>query len=338
MNKKSIFFCVGSGGHVLPIKNIILDLIKNGVSKEEIIIFTDKRGAEYLKGLETSMIIYNFSYSQQGLLGYVFKVLHLIKAIIFVYKKTKIHNINYFFTSGAYIAPIATIVSIILRVDIYNQEQNIYAGYGNKFTSYFSKFTFTAFPDTKNLSNRNVKFAGPILNRDLEKVSKVSKSSTYTIGIQGGSQGSKELIEYTEKLSKDLKDLQIKFICITGKTLHTTKDSINISYKTFYQKMSKFYSEIDLQISRAGGGSLEAAYLQIPQILVPYKHGTTKSHQSLNAKYLKDLGVAQIANSYEEIYAYVNNFYLVRNRKNNRFVNIKNGLDVITKELMRNYD
>lgn len=338
MNKKSIFFCVGSGGHVFPVKNIILDLIKNGVSKEEIIIFTDKRGVEYLNGLESSTITYNFSYSQKGLLGYVFKALHLIKAIIFVYRKTKIHNINYFFTSGAYIAPIATIVSIILRVDIYNQEQNIYAGYGNKFTSYFSKFTFTSFPDTKNLSNRNVQFAGPILNRDLEKVSKVSKSNTYTIGIQGGSQGSKELIRYSEKLSEDLKDLQINIICITGKNLHTMKDSINISYKAFYQNMVKFYSEIDLQISRAGGGSLEAAYLQIPQILVPYKYGTTKSHQSLNAKYLKDLGIAQIANSYEEIYAYVNNFYLDRTNKNNRFVKIKNGLDVITKELMRNYD
>ena len=47
MNKKSVFFCVGSGGHVFPVKNIILDLIKNGVSKEEIIIFTDKRGEEF---------------------------------------------------------------------------------------------------------------------------------------------------------------------------------------------------------------------------------------------------------------------------------------------------
>ena len=64
--------------------------------------------------------------------------------------------------------------------------------------------------------------------------------------------------------------------------------------------MNSYYSKINLQISRSGGGALEAAYLGIPQILIPFKHGTTASHQILNAEYLKNLGVAIIVNSYTE--------------------------------------
>ena len=51
--------------------------------------------------------------------------------------------------------------------------------------------------------------------------------------------------------------------------------------------MDDFYKNIDILVGRAGGGSLEAAYLGIPQIVIPYKHGTTSSHQELNARYLE---------------------------------------------------
>ena len=37
--------------------------------------------------------------------------------------------------------------------------------------------------------------------------------------------------------------------------------------------MSEYYGKINLQIS-SGGGALEAAYLGIPQVLIPFKHGT----------------------------------------------------------------
>ena len=50
--------------------------------------------------------------------------------------------------------------------------------------------------------------------------------------------------------------------------------------------MTDFYSSIDLQVSRAGGGVLEAVLINIPLLLIPYKHGTTSTHQSMNAEYL----------------------------------------------------
>jgi UDP-N-acetylglucosamine:LPS N-acetylglucosamine transferase len=35
MNKKICFFCVGTGGHVLPVKNLLLELENLGVSPND---------------------------------------------------------------------------------------------------------------------------------------------------------------------------------------------------------------------------------------------------------------------------------------------------------------
>ena len=44
MNNYIYFFCVGTGGHVLPAKNIINELISNGFDNKKIGVITDKRG------------------------------------------------------------------------------------------------------------------------------------------------------------------------------------------------------------------------------------------------------------------------------------------------------
>ena len=64
--------------------------------------------------------------------------------------------------------------------------------------------------------------------------------------------------------------------------------------------MQSFYNSIHLQVSRAGGGSLEAAYLNIYQLLIPFKHGTTSVHQQLNAEYLEKINAARIIKNYED--------------------------------------
>ena len=74
--------------------------------------------------------------------------------------------------------------------------------------------------------------------------------------------------------------------------------------------MDDFYKNIDILVGRAGGGSLEAAYLGIPQIVVPYKHGTTSSHQDLNAKYLENKKFGFKVNSFDELLSKVSEFSL----------------------------
>ena len=61
MNNKICFFCVGTGGHVLPVKNLVNELKKLDVDIENIIVVTDDRGKEYLDNLNINTFITRFT-------------------------------------------------------------------------------------------------------------------------------------------------------------------------------------------------------------------------------------------------------------------------------------
>ena len=102
-------------------------------------------------------------------------------------------------------------------------------------------------------------------------------------------------------------------------------------FKNFFSRSGGSHSGFSY-LSRAGGGSLEAAFLNIPQLLVPYKHGTTSQHQLLNAQFLEKKGAAKIITSYEELKAMLNS-YLDDELSKLEF-NIKAGNDHIGKVLI----
>ena len=58
---KAIFLCVGSGGHVLPVVNIINTMVEKGIDKKNILIITDQRGKEYLKNRDYEILLYPFA-------------------------------------------------------------------------------------------------------------------------------------------------------------------------------------------------------------------------------------------------------------------------------------
>ena len=124
----------------------------------------------------------------------------------------------------------------------------------------------------------------------------------------------------------------------TGEEDTATPDTLDIDNKNyqsieFIKEMDDFYKRIDILVGRAGGGSLEAAYLGIPQILIPYKHGTTSSHQELNAKYLEDKGWGITVNTFDELTSKIKNISkdITENKLN--LPNIPIGNQSISKEL-----
>ena len=96
--------------------------------------------------------------------------------------------------------------------------------------------------------------------------------------------------------------IKVKILHIVGPSnIDKSKNFDNYEQLEYVNNMNDFYQQIDIQISRAGGGILEALYLNIPLILIPYKLGTTSSHQQLNAKFLVDNEYAIICNNYTDI-------------------------------------
>tara|TARA_Y100001970_G_C14210729_1_gene846739 strand:+ start:863 stop:1885 length:1023 start_codon:yes stop_codon:yes gene_type:complete len=334
--KKIGIFCVGTGGHVLPAKNIINELNDKNIGLENIVVITDKRGVQYFDSLDLKIHIENIYRSNHGIIGYLLNFNKILKSINNIKYLLKKENIEVVFCTGSYIAPIASFLCMLLKIKYFGQEQNIYGGLGNKFSSYLPGIIFTSYPDTKNLLKKNIKFVGPIFNKNIIQVSNNKKN--IVIGVQGGSQGSKEINDFIYKFLNSNKLNKVSFIHITGKNKLINENHYeNYKQFDFIEDMNFYYSNISLQIGRAGGGSLEAAYLEIPQILIPFKHGTTSSHQSLNAEYLKELGLAKVVNTYNEfeeaLLKIVNNF---DEWKINNFhkANIQSGNEKIIKYLM----
>tara|TARA_Y100000996_G_scaffold77252_1_gene52053 strand:- start:3526 stop:4539 length:1014 start_codon:yes stop_codon:yes gene_type:complete len=330
---KGVFLCVGTGGHVLPAYNIIKSMLNQGVDKKNILIVTDERGIEYFKDKDFEIIVYPFVSSRKGISGYLLNLSKIFKSIIYLYKTLKKFKPQFLFTTGAYIAPISAIVSKLLNVNFYIQEQNIYSGLGNKISAPLANIVYTSFPGTKNIQKSKIQYCGPILNLDLNK-SKSAKISNFTIGFQGGSQGSTEINELVYKFCEDRRYSDIDIIHIVGKNNEIINSNrINYFPHSYINDMESFYNSIDLQVSRAGGGILEAAYLNIYQLLIPFKHGTTSAHQLLNAEYLEKLNAAKIINNYDDFTNEID--YFIENKTKTIIeFNIEAGNSIISKKLV----
>ena len=298
---KIVFFCVGTGGHVLPVINLIDDLIQRGIEKRKIEVVTDRRGSQYFKDRDINVHSMNIYRSKIGIIGYVLSISKIIKSIQLIENKIDLRNCKLLFTTGSYIAPLAGYISWRHKIKFFIQEQNIYAGLGNKIASYFKSDKFTSYPNTININQTNLVNTGPIVDKKIQN--KISKNDKETvIGIQGGSQGSEEInsLIYRYLSNNTLKN--IKIIHIVGpNNFDKSKNYKNYKQIEYIKNMSDFYSSIDLQVSRAGGGVLEAVLLNIPLLLLPYKHGTTSTHQSMNAEFLVESKYAKLCLDYETL-------------------------------------
>ena len=333
MNKKVCFFCVGTGGHVLPVRNLIKELKDLGTNNEDIFVICDNRGKQYLDNLDVSIHTPEIFVSKKGVVRYIFNIFTISRSIREVTKILKDQNISVVLTTGAYIAPVAAIVSKILKAKFFIQEQNIYAGLGNKVSAIFAKTIFTSFEDTQNINKSKLKHVGPIVNTTLKRKN-IDSFALQTIGFVGGSQGSEEINNYVEQFLNS--DAQSKFniLHITGKTKNVSKLEMQ-NYKSydFLKDMDEFYKNIDILVGRAGGGSLEAAYLGIPQIVIPYQHGTTSSHQDLNARYLEKKEFGYKVDSFDELLNKVSEISSKIKSNNLDIPKIAIGNQIIAKEI-----
>jgi len=296
-----MFFCVGTGGHVLPVKNIIDELLNSGISKNQIEIVTDNRGSKFLQEVDVKCYTTDVFRSDIGKLGYLINLTKIFKTISNINRNMDFKNTKIIFTTGSYIAPIAAYLSWRKKIKLFVQEQNIYTGLGNKIASYFKSTVFASYPDTKNVNQKNVEFVGPIIDKKIKKSIK-DINDNIVIGVQGGSQGSNEINNFVYKYLENHKLSKVKILHIVGPSnIDKSKNFNNYEQLEYVDNMNDFYQQIDVQISRAGGGILEALYLNIPLILIPYKLGTTSSHQQMNAKFLVDNEYAIICNNYTDV-------------------------------------
>ena len=299
-DKKIGIFSVGTAGHVMPSVRIIAELKEQGFDLNNLLVVTGNRDEKkYYKNLNVDIIEYDFVRTKKSRIYYFINFFGIIKSLYFLNQIVRTNNISVIFTTGSYIAPLISILGYIKKIPVYLQEQNIYAGLGNYIGSFFGKKVYTSFPDTEHLHKKKIYFVGPILDESIEgnrlKLSSdvEGHNGVVSIGIQGGSQGSQEINDLIYETFKDWGgplELPIKLIHITGglEVQKIDNEFVEHIILDFVEDMASYYGSINFQITRGGGGILESALLQIINVIIPYKYGTTSKHQKKNALYLTE--------------------------------------------------
>ena len=296
--KKNIFIVAsGTGGHVVPAKNIASLLIdshysvtwigtKHGIENQ---VVTDKRIS--FKYLDSS-----------GIRGK--SIFHIIKGIINLFRsilQSLIHIKKgkpiFILGFGGYITVPVSIAAFIMRVPVYAHESNSIPGTANKINNLISKATFQTFPGTFSDCKKIILSGNPIQesfsNITRPEIKYKNRKEKLNILIFGGSQGARFFNQMIPNcISKYGNKFKIKHI--SGSNNRISVESIykshNISSDVleFSHEMDLLYDWSDIVISRAGSMTLsEICKAGRAAILVPFPYATDR-HQYYNAKFLED--------------------------------------------------
>ena len=303
--KQNIFIVAsGTGGHVIPAKNIaslLIDLnylitwigTKHGIENQ---VVNDKRiSFKYLNssGIRGKSIF-------QKIKGSINLLRSIIQSLIHMRKGKPIFILGF----GGYITVPVSIAACIMRVPIYAHESNSIAGTANKINNLMSKTTFQTFPGTFPDRKKIIHSGNPIQesfsNITRPEVKYKNRKETLNILVFGGSQGARFFNKTIPGcISKFGNKFRTKHISgrkdrILVEKIYNNND-ISSDVLEFSHEMDLLYDWSDIVISRAGSMSVsEICKAGRAAILVPFLYATDR-HQYFNAKFLEDSMAAIIA-------------------------------------------
>ena len=307
MSKKGVCFLStgGTGGHVLPCVALANDLSDLGW---EVIIFSDVRGLQYLDKNSNDYSIEAINISSETVTGRK-KLMELsyqlplgalrIGKLMFRKKPTFVIGFG-----GVSTFPVL-LMSVLLRIPLFIQEQNAVLGRVNRFFQKFSIKVFCHFSNTLHLNPKNSMNTGnPVRKKILKKLnSQYLEPGPWpnTILVLGGSQGAKLLSDAMPSciamLSKKTKDR----LTIFHQARRDDIDRVLASYrsmdlracvKPFFEDVERLMSEAQIIICRAGSNTLaDISIVGRPSILIPLKHAKD-DHQLRNARIFAEEGGA----------------------------------------------
>lgn len=306
-----ILFC---GGHLTPALALI-DYIKNQDEKHEIVFWGRKYSSlknkqeshERQEILKRRIKFVRFDGSRHPILNlfYIFKALFLLIK----------NRPNVFVGFGGYLSLPIAIACFVLGIPVIVHEQTHIAGQSNKFIANFAKKVAVAFKDSqKYFKKEKIVFTGNPIRAELFLKSKKPSWATKIdkekeiLFVTGGNQGSFVINNtLSQILPRLLNDWNIVHIC-GNKSNHTDykKELQNMSNKLTANKRDRYvikewasgndlawiYQNTTAMLSRAGANTInEIMAFKIPSVLIPLPFAKG-DEQTLNAKYLSDIGAA----------------------------------------------
>lgn len=211
--------------------------------------------------------------------------------------------------TGGYASGIPGILSNLMRIPLFVQEQNAYPGVTSRQLARRAMAFFYAYDSVKQYIPADVLFiksGNPV--REAVKRIPADEARTrlglsqdiFTLFIFGGSQGSVSINNYiARRIESWIYKYKIQVLWQTGSVsygelLERLGTNSHIRLMPFIDDMSAAYSAADIVISRAGALTLaEIELMRIPAILIPLP-GAAGNHQYHNAKNLENAGCAYL--------------------------------------------
>ncbi len=307
MNKKGV--CVlstgGTGGHVLPCVALASELNDSGW---EVIIFSDSRGLQFLDknsndySIETVRISSETASFQKKCIELSYQVpLAALRVGRIMVRKKAMLVVGF---GGVSTFPIL-LMSVLLRIPLFIQEQNAVLGRVNRLFQKFSRKVFCHFSSTLFLDpKKGLNTGNPIRNKILEK-----SNSQYlepgpwpvTLLVLGGSQGAGLLSDVIPTSIAMLPKKTQERLTIFHQARKNDIERVINAYRhmdirayvqPFFEDVERLISEAQLIVCRAGSNTLaDVSIVGRPAILIPLKHAKD-DHQLHNARIFANEGAA----------------------------------------------
>ncbi|MDD4761765.1 MAG: undecaprenyldiphospho-muramoylpentapeptide beta-N-acetylglucosaminyltransferase [Candidatus Pacebacteria bacterium] len=307
---KIIFTGGGTGGHVIP--NIPL-IKKFKEMNWEVFYIGSKNSFEEKIAFSLGIIFFSIRtgklrryFSLKNVTDFFLVIKGIFQALIIMRKI----NPSVIFSKGGFVSVPVVIAAWLLRIPIIAHESDVTLGLSSRITLFLSDKFCCGFPVTKDIYYRkNIIFTGTPIRQEIKKADKVlglkiikdTPEKKPFLFIIGGSTGAEKINTFVRKnLFKILEKYQIIHICGKGNEDRSLLDIHG--YNQFSYIDENFFNILaiaDIVVSRGGATSLyELGVLNKPTLVIPLSVIASRGDQIDNAKYFKQLGLAEIL--YEE--------------------------------------
>jgi UDP-N-acetylglucosamine--N-acetylmuramyl-(pentapeptide) pyrophosphoryl-undecaprenol N-acetylglucosamine transferase len=307
---KVIISAGGTGGHIYPAIAVAESLKKHNPSLQILFVGAEgkmemekvpKAGFEII-GLPIAGI--NRSHIWKNI-NFPFKLISSLLKASAIIRNFKPDTVIGF---GGYASGPILILSRLMNIPYFIQEQNSFAGITNKFLAKKAEKIFVAYPNmAKFFPQEKIIWTGNPVRKDLISNKNTKKQGLghfdleedkLTILIIGGSQGARTINQSIASGLKNIPKDTIQLIWQTGNSFEQDakeflkETEIKAYCSAFIYEMDKAYAAADLIVSRAGALSVSEICLAAkPSILVPFPNAA-EDHQTENAKVLVQEGAA----------------------------------------------
>lgn len=239
----------------------------------------------------------------KGWKGWLSAPLNIIKAVAQSRRALKQLKPVCVLGMGGFVAAPGGLAARLLGFPLVIHEQNAIAGSTNKFLAKIATRVLQAFPNAFGESGNGVVVGNPIRGaiENVRQNREHDSDGEYKhILVLGGSQGALALNEKVPSaLHQVAKEFKLKVRHQSGERgFESVKKAYgameNIEVQTFINNMAEAYAWADIVICRSGALTVsELAAAGLPSILIPFPYAID-DHQTANAKFLVNVGAAQI--------------------------------------------